>query len=133
MLIAGVIGIDCHRRISQHGFGTCSRKLQKFRGAHAAVRLNKRVLDVPQMPCLLLIFHFRVGDGGIADRTPVDDAGALVNPAFFVHFAEHFRNCLIAAFIHGKALPVPVTGRAKLFQLGNNSAAVLLLPVPRAL
>ena len=31
------------------------------------------------------------------------------NVAFFMHLYEDFGNCLVASFVHGKALSVPVT------------------------
>ena len=64
------------------------------------------------MSGLLLVFYLRIGDGGVTYRTPVDDAGAFVNPAFFVHFTEHFGNGFVTALVHGETLAVPVTGGA---------------------
>ena len=88
---------------------------------------------MPEMPRLLLVFHFRIGDGRIADRTPVDDLCALVDPALFMHLAEYFRNGFITALVHRETFPVPVTGRAQFFELWNDPAAVLPSPVPGAL
>lgn len=67
------------------------------------------------MPCLLLVFYFCVRNGCITYRTPVDDPRALVDIAFLVHLYKYFRNGLITALIHGKALSVPVTGGASFF------------------
>ena len=88
---------------------------------------------MPEMACLILIFYFCIGNGCVTYRTPVDDSCTLVNPAFFMHFTENFRNSLVAAFIHGKTLSVPVAGRAQFFQLGNDTSAVLFFPLPCAL
>ena len=64
------------------------------------------------MSGLLLIFYLCIGDGSVTYGTPVDDTGTLVDVAFFVHLYEYFGHSLIAAFIHGETLSVPVTGRA---------------------
>ena len=85
---------------------------------------------MPEMAVLLLVLHFRIGNGGLADRAPVDDAAALVDPALFVHLAENFRDGLIAALVHGETLAVPVAGRAQLLELVHDAAAVLFAPVP---
>ncbi len=87
---------------------------------------------MPEMARLLLVLHFRIGNGRITYRTPVDDPAALVDPAFLVHLAEYFGNGLVAALIHGKSLPVPVAGRPHLFQLVDDPPAVFLLPFPGA-
>ena len=133
MLIPLVIGMDCHRSISQHRLGTGRRKGQELRCARRSVIVHDRILDVPEMTRLLLIFHLCIGDGGVADRTPVDDAGALVDIAFLMHLDKDFRNCLVAAFVHREALSVPVTGGAHLLQLGNDSPAIFLFPCPCSL
>ena len=88
---------------------------------------------MPQMARLLLVLHLRVGDRGIAHRTPVDDAPPLVDIALLMHLHEDFRHGPVAALVHGEALPVPVAGGAHLLQLVNDAAAVLPLPVPGTL
>ena len=133
ILISVIIGMDCYCSITKHGLRSCSRKLKESCGAYGSVILDQRVLDMPEMACLLFIFYLGIRNGGITYRTPVDDPAALVDPAFFVHLAEYFGNCLIAALVHGKTLSVPVTGGAKLFQLFNDPSAVLSLPLPGSL
>ena len=88
---------------------------------------------MPEMACLLLIHHLRIRNGRVADRTPVDDAASLIDPALFMHLAEHFRHGPVAALVHGKALPFPVAGGAQLFQLSDNPSAVFLFPFPGSL
>ena len=114
ILIARILRVHGHCRISQHGLRTGGGELQELRFAGLSVLIRQRIFDVPEMACLLLIHHLRVGNGGVADRTPVDDPAALVDPALFMHLAEHFRNGLIAALVHGEALSVPVAGGAQL-------------------
>ena len=131
--ISLILGMDGHSGIAQHSLGTGGGKGQKFGRAGGTVIIHDGILNVPEMTGLLLIFHLGIGDGGITDRTPVDDTGALVDIAFLVHLHENLGNCLVAALIHGEALSVPVTGRAQLLQLRNDSSAVLCLPLPGSL
>lgn len=63
---------------------------------------------------------------------PVDDALALIDGAFLVQAAEDLDDGLVAALVHGKAQAVPIAGRAELFKLRHDAAAVLLLPLPGA-
>ena len=88
---------------------------------------------MPQMPRLFLIFHLSIGNGCIADRTPVNHSGSLINISLFVHFHKHFSHCFVAALIHCKTFPVPITGRPHLLKLGHNAPAVFLSPGPGTL
>ena len=85
---------------------------------------------MPEMSCLFLIFYLSIRNGSIADRTPVDNTAALIDPAFFVHFAEYLGHRLITAFIHRETFSVPVTGGAELLQLADDPSAVFAFPVP---
>ncbi len=62
MPVTLILGMDCHRGIAQHGLRTGGGKSQEFRGAGGAVIVHHRIFDVPQMPCLLLILHLRIGN-----------------------------------------------------------------------
>ena len=68
---------------------------------------------MPEMAGLLLIDNFRVGNGCLTFRTPVDNPVIFVNISFFIELYENFLNCLVAAFVHSKALSVPVAGRTQ--------------------
>ncbi len=72
-MISLIIGVNGNCGIAEHGLGTGGRKLQKFRGRRLSVLVYKRVLDVPEMSCLFLVFNLGIGNGGIAYRAPVDD------------------------------------------------------------
>ena len=128
--ISFVIRIDRYRRIAQHGLRTGGGEFQKLCPAGPAILIHKRILDMPEVACLLLIHDFRIGDGGITYRTPVNNPAAFINPSFLVHLAEHLGNGLITALIHSKTLPVPVAGRTQLLQLADDPSAVLFFPLP---
>ncbi len=133
ILIAVILGIHGHGGIAQHGLGTGGGKLQETGGGDGAVVLDQGILDMPEVAGLILVLHLCVGNGGLADRAPVDDAAALVDPAFFMHADKDFLNGLGAALVHGEAFSVPVTGRTQLLKLLNDASAVFLSPVPALL
>ena len=64
---------------------------------------------------------------------PVDHPVAAVDQALVVQAYEHFLDGIRAARVHSKALPLPVTAGAQLFQLADDAVAVLGLPIPGAL
>ena len=88
---------------------------------------------MPEVTCLFLILYLGVRDGGHAVRTPVDDAFALIDQSLVVKVYKYFLNRFGAAVIKGEAFSVPITGRAELFELLDNSAAVFAFPFPGAL
>ena len=133
IFISVIFGIYRYCSITQHGFGSCGCEFQETGSTDASVFFDHRILNVPEVACLLLIFYFRIGNGSITYRTPVDDTASLVNPTLFMHLAENFGYGLVTAFIHGKTFSVPVTGGTQFFQLADNTSAVLSLPVPGSL
>ncbi len=133
MAVSFILGMDGYGGIAQHGLRTGGGKGQEPGGAGRSVLLHHRVLDMPQMSGLFLVYHLCVGDGGIADRAPVDDAGPLVDIALFVHLYEDFGHGLVAAIVHSEALSVPVTGGAQFLQLFHDASAVFFFPVPGTL
>ena len=128
--ISFISRIDSNCCIAQHCLRSCRCELKEFCLTRLSVFIYERIFNMPEMSLLLFILYFRIGNGSIADRTPVYDTGTLVDPAFFMHLTENFRNCFITAFIHGKSFSVPVTGRTHLLQLFNDTSAIFLFPVP---
>ena len=125
--VALVVGVHGHAGIAQHGLRTGGGD------DHALTAVRAGVADVPQMAGLLLIFHFRVGQGGLAFRAPVDNAVAAIDQPFFVQAHEHLAHGLIAALVHSEALPAPVAAGAQTALLAVDPSAVFLFPCPRAL
>ena len=133
VLVPLVFRMDSNCRITEHRLGTRRREFQKCRLGHRAVLFDQRIFDMPEMTRLFLVLDLSIGDGGVADRTPVDDPAPLVDPSLFVHLHEDFRDCLIASLVHGEALAVPVTGRTELFELIDDPSSVFFSPVPAVL
>ena len=127
MGIAGVLAVDGNSGITQHGLGAGGCQLQHLTG------LLDRVEQVPEIAVLFLVLHLGIRDGGVAMGAPVDHPVAAVDQALVVQAHEHFLDGIRAALVHGKALPLPVTAGAQLFQLADDAVAVLGLPVPGAL
>ena len=127
MGIPGILCIDGHCRIAQHGFRTGGGQLQHFPG------LLHRVEQVPEVAVLLFILHLRIGNGRIAAGTPVHQTTATVNQTLFIQAAEHFPDSPAAAFIHSEAFTAPVAACAHAPLLLGDAVAVLLLPCPGTL
>ena len=127
VFVSLVIRMHSDGCISQHGLRTGSRDLQ------IVICPYNGVLDVPEMSILLLVLHFRVGEGCLTYRTPVDDPGSFIDIAFLIQADEHFLHCPGTALVHGEPLSVPVTGNTQLLELSLDGSRVLFLPLPGAL
>ena len=127
VLIALVVRIDCNAGIAHEGLRAGGRY------DDALVRILNVILDIPQLARLRLILNLSIGQCGCTVRTPVDDAGALVDQTLVVQVDKDFLDRLGTAFVHREALAAPVTGGTELLQLLDDAVAVLVLPVPDAL
>ena len=107
--ISFILRVDSHCGISEQSLRTGGCDLYE-----TAFLANYRVVNVPEMACLLLIFNLCIRNGGLAYRTPVDDAASLVDPAFFIQTAEYFFYGFGASLVHGEAFSLPVCGGADL-------------------
>ena len=125
MTITGVFRINCYCSIAQHGFRTSGSN-----GQESTFFFHNRVLDIPQVTCVILMFYFDITQSGVTVNAPVGNTGTFVNQAFFVQGAEHFAYSLRAAFIHSKAFAFPIAGNAQAFQLVDDAVAILVLPFP---
>ena len=127
ILVTLVLGVDRNSGIAEH-------RLRAGGGQNdLSAAVAERVAQVPEVARLLLILNLGVRDGGHAVRAPVDDAFALIDEALVVEVDKDLLDRLGAALIEGEALAVPVAGGAQLFELLDDAAAVLALPLPGAL
>ena len=78
ILVALIVGIDADTGVAQHGFRTGGGH------NHLAAAVCQRIADVPQMPGLVHIFHFRIRQCGDTVGAPVDNPTALINQAFLI-------------------------------------------------
>ena len=114
ILIALVIGVDSNGSIAEHGLRSCGGKL------NIAASVLERIAKMPEMTCLILILDLSVRDGGAAVRAPVYHSLALIDESFIIKIYEYFLDRFGTAFVHGKAFPVPIAGRAHFFELFND-------------
>ena len=104
-----IVRINCNGCIAEHCLRTCRCEFQKLSRRRLSVLINEWIFDMPEMSGLIFILNLCIGNGCITNRTPVDNTGALINPAFFMHLTKHFGYGFVTAFIHCKTLSVPVT------------------------
>ena len=120
-----ILGIHGHGRIPGDGFRTAGGN-----GQILVLFAHDGVVDVPQGPCIILVFHFHVGQSRAAVHAPVDHPGSLVDQALFIKAHESFPDSPAQAFIHGEPLPVPVAGNPQALQLADDFVPVGFLPFP---
>ena len=79
VLVTLVIRVDRHGGIAEQCLRTGGCDLDK-----SSLLTHDRVVDVPEEAVLLLMLNLSIGNGCLADRTPVDDPGSLVDISFFI-------------------------------------------------
>ena len=124
ILITRVLRIDGDSGITEQRLrtGGCDLDL--------AGTIRERIEDMPEVAFLLLMVYLCITEGSMADRTPVDDSGALIDVALLIQIDEGRLNGVCAALVHGEAKSVPVGTGADLVELVDDSGLVLLLPLP---
>ena len=127
MRVTGVICVYRNSSIAEHGFGTGGSKLKHF------ARFLNGVKKMVEAAVLILVFYLCIGNRSHAGRTPVDHTVSAVNKSFIIKLDKNLFDSLAAAFIKSKTLFCPIAGRAELFKLFADSAAVGIIPFPRAL
>ena len=125
VLISFVLRVYRNCRISQHSFRSCGSYLYK-----TAFLPHDGVVDVPEKAILILMLHLGIGNRSLAFGAPVYYLRTLVYPAFFIKIKKCLLYRFRTAFIHGKALSVPVCGGAQLMKLIYDTATVLFSPFP---
>ncbi len=113
-------------RVAQHRLGARRDDIDRERAVFC------RVADAPQETVALLVFDFRVGDGRLRDRVPVDQPRPAIDQAVAVECDEYFRDDRGEALVHREAFARPVRSEAERTKLLVDDAAVLFAPAPRA-
>ena len=122
-----VVGVDADTGVTQHGFRPGSRH-HNLSGA-----VLQRVTDMPQMAGLIHILNLRVTQRGNTVGAPIDDPAALVDKALLIQGDKHLPDGLGAAFVHGKASPVPVAAGTQFLLLLYDPVTEPVFPVPHPL
>ena len=130
--IAGVLGIHCHGRVTQQGFGAGGGDFE-VGAAIGGCTATERIAEVPEVAVYLLHLHLQITHRRARGRAPVHQVFAAVDQALLVQAVEGLDHRGTAAGIEGEALPLPVHRVAEAAQLAHDRAAALSLPGPSLL
>ena len=120
--VAGVVGVDRHRGVAQHGLGAGG-------GHHDAV-VAVPVPDRDEFAVLVAVVHLDVGQGGQAARAPVDDPLGAVDELVVEEPLEHGLHGAGEALVHREPLTGPVHAVTEAAHLAEDLPAGLGLPLP---
>ncbi len=90
--------------------------------------VHEGIAEVVERAVDLFVLDLVVGEGGLGDGVPVDEALASVDQAVFEEAVEGLADRPRADFVHGEALAVPVAGAAHLLELVDDAGLELVLP-----
>ena len=79
-------------------------------------------LDVDRLTGILSIFDLRFGQCRFVGRAPIHRLQALINIAFFIHFAEDLDFLRFKRRIHGQIRMIPIAEYAKSLEGGHLNA-----------
>ena len=142
-LVLGVFGVDAHGGVAHDGFGTSggnhsitaalSVAVNHFAlgtGFAAHVVVGNVVAQIVELRFFFFVIHLVVAQGSLVLRVPVNHAQAAINQALVVEVAEHLQHALAALLVHSERRAAPVARSAKLLQLLQDDATMLVSPVP---
>ena len=93
VLIAFVIRVYRNGGIAEQCFGACGGKLQ------VTAPVLKRVTQMPEMPCLLLVLNLRVGNRGLAMGAPVYYSFSPVYKSLFIKAYKYLVYSLVTSLV----------------------------------
>jgi hypothetical protein len=100
-------------------------------GPYCAQR-QRPVLDVDEVRVALLAVDLEIRQHRLAARAPVDDIVVAIDQLLVIEPDEDFAHGARQPLVHGEAQTRPVAGGAETFELRDDGAARLLLPLPYA-
>jgi len=120
--------MDRDGRVAQH-------RLRPRRGDRdvprlASLRVDDRIVEVPEVPGHRLMKDLVVADGRLKRRVPVDQPLTAVDQAFLEETEERVAHGPRADRIEREAGPLPVAATAHLLELAEDAGFVGLLPPP---
>ena len=104
ILISVIIRVNCHSSISEHCLRSCGSHL------YISAAIGKRIAQMPEMSCLLLILNLSIRERCMTARTPVDNSLASVYKSLVIEIYEYFFNCFGTSLVHCETLSVPICG-----------------------
>src|SRR5687767_3969561 len=99
----------------------------------AGLRVDHRILEVPEVTLHGLLEHLVVADGRLQVGVPVHQPLAAVDLAVLEQPEERLADRSRTSLVQRKTQPLPVAATAKLLELRNDAGLVLLLPLPDSL
>ena len=124
--IARIAGMHRDRRIAEHGLGAGGRNDDFLAAALDGIG------KIPEMPVFFRVLDLRIGKRRLTARTPVDDAVSAIDEPLVIKAEKSLVHGAGAFLVHCERKARPIAGRAELFELLDNPAAVLFLPRPGA-
>ena len=131
MQVALVLGMNGNGGIAEHGFRARGGDGDELAGRVAAVA-EHGIANLPQVALLLLVDDFKIADGGLAARAPVNDVRAAIDKALLVEADEGFPDGDRQVLAHREVFALPIDRVADPLHLFEDGAAVVLLPLPHA-
>ena len=128
--------VQCRRRVGMHGHGRIAQHGLRPRGGDrhvrrfARLRVDHRVLEVPEVALHFLVEYLVVADRRLQERVPVDQPLAAVNQALAEQIEERAADRAGADVVQCEPRPPPIATAAHLLQLAQDAALVLDLPLP---
>ena len=127
MQIAFVVGMHRDGGVAQHRLRPSRRD-----GDETAWLLQNLVAYLPEAAFLLFVNDLKIGDGGLATRTPINDISAAIDQPLLVQANEGLSHRDRELLAHGEIFARPIDARAEALHLLEDRAAVELLPLPDA-
>ena len=125
--IAFVTGVDGDRDIAQHRLGPCGGDDE------VTAAVGERIAQVPERTVFFGVEHFEIGDRGLQDGVPVDEALAAVDQALFMQAYEHLGDGAREALVHRETVARPIDRGAEPAHLASDGATGLAFPLPNPL
>ena len=97
------------------------------------LRIDDRILEVPEMALHRLVKHLVVADGRLQEGVPVHQPLAAIDFALLEEREERLADRPGADLVEREAGPLPVAATAHLLQLADDPGLVGVLPLPDAI
>ena len=129
-LVAGVLGVDGHGHVGQHGFRARGGDHDMVGPVIEAHTIGQRIAEPPEAALDLARFDFEVGNRGLELGVPVHQPLVAVDQALIVEVDEDLDHRAGEVRVHRELFAAPVHRAAQAAQLARDRAAAFRLPFP---
>ena len=95
--IPRILGVDRHRNVTQHGFGSGSCHDERI---DRALRVGQWIADFPDFAVLFVAIDFEIGHCGHQRRIPVDQAFTAIDQSLLMKAHEGLHDCRAHCGVH---------------------------------